>query len=67
MKNFKKVLTTGLTLVGLGVIGTAHAENSFKVGMDITYPPFESYEGDKVVGFDPEVEVCKFSARFKVE
>jgi len=55
MKNFKKVLTTGLTLVGLGVIGTAHAENSFKVGMDITYPPFESYEGDKVVGFDPEV------------
>ncbi|WP_342594951.1 ABC transporter substrate-binding protein [Salinicola lusitanus] len=25
------------------------------VGMEIAYPPFESYDGDKVVGFDPEV------------
>ncbi|PBP33605.1 transporter substrate-binding domain-containing protein [Pseudomonas syringae] len=28
---------------------------TLKVGMEISYPPFESYEGDKVVGFDPEV------------
>ncbi|KAA8999477.1 ABC transporter substrate-binding protein [Affinibrenneria salicis] len=26
----------------------------FKVGMEISYPPFESYDGDKVVGSDPE-------------
>jgi polar amino acid transport system substrate-binding protein len=26
-----------------------------KVGVEITYPPFEYYEGDKVMGFDPEV------------
>lgn len=26
-----------------------------KVGMEITYPPFESWQGDKVVGFDPDV------------
>ncbi|MDB5789949.1 MAG: Extracellular solute-binding protein [Caballeronia mineralivorans] len=26
----------------------------FKVGMEITYPPFESYDGDKVVGSDPD-------------
>lgn len=25
------------------------------VGMEIAYPPFESYDGDEVVGFDPEV------------
>ena len=39
---------------------TASAEplidsDTLKVGMEISYPPFESYEGDKVVGFDPEV------------
>ncbi|CAE6694091.1 MULTISPECIES: transporter substrate-binding domain-containing protein [Paraburkholderia] len=27
----------------------------FKVGMEISYPPFESYEGDQVVGSDPEL------------
>lgn len=26
-----------------------------KVGMEISYPPFESWDGDKVVGFDPEL------------
>jgi polar amino acid transport system substrate-binding protein len=30
------------------------APGQFKVGMEITYPPFESYEGDKVVGSDPD-------------
>lgn len=29
--------------------------DTMKVGMEISYPPFESYEGDKVVGFDPEM------------
>lgn len=30
-------------------------EGVLTVGMEISYPPFESYEGDKVVGFDPDV------------
>jgi polar amino acid transport system substrate-binding protein len=29
-----------------------------KVGMEISYPPFESWEGDKVVGFDPELSAA---------
>ncbi|GAB3629685.1 Putative ABC transporter arginine-binding protein 2 [Pandoraea terrae] len=31
------------------------APGQLKVGMEITYPPFESFEGDKVVGSDPEL------------
>lgn len=31
------------------------APGQIKFGMEISYPPFESYEGDKVVGFDPEL------------
>lgn len=31
---------------------------TLKVGMEISYPPFESYDGDKVVGFDPEVSTA---------
>lgn len=44
------------------------------VGMEIAYPPFESYDGDDVVGFDPDVsealaerlglEVDYFDTRF---
>ncbi|MRT28679.1 transporter substrate-binding domain-containing protein [Herbaspirillum sp. CAH-3] len=29
--------------------------NQLKVGLEVAYPPFESYEGDKIVGFDPEL------------
>ncbi len=31
------------------------SDGKFAVGMEITYPPFESYDGDKVVGFDPDL------------
>ncbi|SDI20157.1 ABC transporter substrate-binding protein [Pseudomonas panipatensis] len=31
------------------------APGQIKIGMEITYPPFESYDGDKVVGSDPEL------------
>jgi polar amino acid transport system substrate-binding protein len=55
MINLKRTLVAGLTTLSLGAVGSAFAQDTFKVGMDITYPPFESYEGDKVVGFDPEV------------
>ena len=45
---------------------TAHAAETpktlssgeLKVGMEITYPPFEYYEGDQVKGFDPEVSAA---------
>ncbi|MEE4230793.1 ABC transporter substrate-binding protein [Pseudomonas viridiflava] len=49
----------GLTLF----VGVAHAAptatpGTLKVGMEISYPPFESYDGDKVVGFDPDVSAA---------
>ncbi|TBU79834.1 amino acid ABC transporter substrate-binding protein [Pseudomonas daroniae] len=34
------------------------ASGELKVGMEISYPPFEYYEGDKVLGFDPEVSAA---------
>jgi len=42
---------------------------TLKVGMEISYPPFESYDGDKVVGFDPEVStaLAKHLGGLKVE
>ncbi|WP_435236601.1 transporter substrate-binding domain-containing protein [Psychromonas sp. PT13] len=53
---------SGVTFAGLALLGqsTAHAEDALAdgkltVGMEIAYPPFESYDGDKVVGFDPEL------------
>lgn len=50
-------------LAGLFQFGAAQAADApktiasgeLKVGMEISYPPFEYYEGDKVMGFDPEV------------
>jgi polar amino acid transport system substrate-binding protein len=50
-----------LTTCGLAVLtGLSHAAGlmtpgQLKVGMEISYPPFESYDGDKIVGFDPEL------------
>lgn len=46
----------GLALFAAGVQAAPTATpGTLKVGMEISYPPFESYDGDKVVGFDPEV------------
>ncbi|TDV34107.1 amino acid ABC transporter substrate-binding protein (PAAT family) [Paraburkholderia caballeronis] len=52
-------LIAGLLLGGHTFAQTATpagmlAPGQFKVGMEITYPPFESYDGDQVVGSDPE-------------
>lgn len=48
-----------LVLASLGVVVAAQAQTLtagvLKVGLEATYPPFESYEGDKIVGFDPEL------------
>lgn len=41
-------------LAQTAVAGTL-TEGKLIIGMEITYPPFESYDGDKVVGFDPEL------------
>lgn len=46
-------------LVGLGCLAGAQAQTMapgvLKVGLEATYPPFESYDGDKIVGFDPDL------------
>ncbi|MGH8374827.1 MAG: transporter substrate-binding domain-containing protein, partial [Pseudomonas sp.] len=58
MKNNKKNLLS-LAVLAAGMFGASvsmAAADTFKVGMEITYPPFESYDKDKnVVGSDPEL------------
>ncbi len=57
-------LALACTLAGL--FATAQAAETpktlssgeLKVGMEISYPPFEYYEGDQVKGFDPEVSAA---------
>ena len=58
MKNNKMNLLSLAVLAAGMFAATASmaAAESFKVGMEITYPPFESYDKDKnVVGSDPEL------------
>ena len=58
MKNNNKNLLC-LAVLAAGMFGASvsmAASDTFKVGMEITYPPFESYDKDKnVVGSDPEL------------
>jgi polar amino acid transport system substrate-binding protein len=58
------VLRTGAraalaAIMGAGLLATVQAQTLapgvLKVGLEPTYPPFESYEGDKIVGFDPDL------------
>ncbi|TBU73336.1 ABC transporter substrate-binding protein [Phytopseudomonas daroniae] len=59
-------LAIACTLAGLFQFGAVQATEApktiasgeLKVGMEISYPPFEYYEGDKVLGFDPEVSAA---------
>jgi len=83
--NVRKIAASTLTatgLLGLMAVQPSQAvetpptlnEGVLMVGMEIAYPPFESYDGDKVVGFDPDVasalaermglEVDYFDTRF---
>lgn len=64
MRNVRRGLTaiaisTAMTLIGATAFGQATSATlepgQLKVGMEITYPPFESYDGDKVVGSDPDL------------
>jgi len=52
-------ITVSLTLLATALLsaGSAYAaDKPLKVGMEITYPPFESYDANKnVVGSDPEL------------
>ena len=57
----RSVLALSLSAaMAVSAVSTAQAaptmeSGKLKVGMEISYPPFESYDGDKVVGFDPEL------------
>lgn len=57
----KRVLAaTTCALAAVFASTIAHADGllkpgHLKVGMEISYPPFESYDNGKVVGFDPEI------------
>ncbi|GBL55347.1 polar amino acid transport system substrate-binding protein [Pseudomonas citronellolis] len=61
MKTTRTLLAAGA--LGAALLGTVHGAcaavtatpGQLKIGMEITYPPFESYDGDKVVGSDPEL------------
>lgn len=65
----QKKLIAGIAMTAVSmcsslfVAGSAHAQSAvapgtpgqLKVGMQASYPPFESYDGDKIVGSDPEL------------
>ncbi|WP_231401548.1 MULTISPECIES: transporter substrate-binding domain-containing protein [Cupriavidus] len=58
---FLMAMATAAAVFGLGA-GSAWAQaaptlaaGTLKVGMQATYPPFEYYEGDKIVGADAEL------------
>lgn len=61
LKTFLKVSSLAACVVA-GLMQAAQADEvktlvagELRVGMEVSYPPFEYYEGDKVVGFDPDV------------
>ncbi|NWA02101.1 ABC transporter substrate-binding protein [Pseudomonas gingeri] len=57
LKHFSRLtlIATGLLCAGSAFAATA-TPGQLKVGMEITYPPFESYDAEKnVVGSDPEL------------
>ncbi len=53
------VRTGVAALISVAALTAAQAQTmvqgQMKVGMEVTYPPFESYDGDKIVGFDPDM------------
>jgi polar amino acid transport system substrate-binding protein len=50
-------LTFGTLLFGASMHAQAQVAvpGTVKVALEASYPPFESYDGDKIVGFDPEL------------
>jgi polar amino acid transport system substrate-binding protein len=55
----KTGLALSLATLLLGTALQAQAQvavpGAIKVALEASYPPFESFEGDKIVGFDPEL------------
>ncbi|MDY7530900.1 transporter substrate-binding domain-containing protein [Pseudomonas sp. Bout1] len=49
------LFTASLLCIGQSQADVTATPGVLKIGMEITYPPFESYDGDKVVGSDPEL------------
>lgn len=53
----------GMVLASLGLMAAQHAfaaapllnSGKLSVGIEVAYPPFESYDNGKVVGFDPDL------------
>ncbi|BFM48656.1 ABC transporter substrate-binding protein [Marinomonas sp. THO17] len=71
MKPITSKIVTGLTLLATGIfsqmaVAGTLTDGKLVIGMEITYPPFESYDGDKVVGFDPELTAL-LAAKMGVE
>lgn len=54
LKRIISATLLGLTSLSANAAGTLE-EGKLQVAMEVSYPPFESYEGDKIVGFDPEL------------
>jgi ABC-type amino acid transport substrate-binding protein len=44
-----------LAMSGCGAEGHGESSKTLVVGSDLTYPPYASLDGDKPVGFDPEI------------
>ena len=49
------LFSASLLCIGQSMAEVTRTPGVLKIGMEITYPPFESYDGDKVVGSDPEL------------
>ncbi|MDD2845676.1 MAG: transporter substrate-binding domain-containing protein, partial [Rhodoferax sp.] len=47
--------TFGTLLLGSAAQAQVAVPGAIKIALEASYPPFESYEGDKIVGFDPEL------------
>ncbi|MBB5189332.1 lysine/arginine/ornithine transport system substrate-binding protein [Silvimonas terrae] len=53
--NWKMAFCAGASAL-VCVMGAAHAQDTFKMGLEATYPPFESKSGDgKLQGFDVDI------------
>jgi polar amino acid transport system substrate-binding protein len=48
-------LTFGTLLFGAAAQAQVAVPGAIKIALEASYPPFESYDGDKIVGFDPEL------------
>lgn len=51
-----KLVAASVAMIGFhSVAAPLVNSDNLSVGIEVAYPPFESYDGDKVVGFDPEL------------